>query len=796
VHVVQSESWLNTSTTISTVLQYAPTKGESQVAFHRNASEIFSLGDTNPGKKDPNARRGYGQRNKSYMFKEGGVCSINSSSTCACSDVVDGNEEDNKVDLRYMNAYSNRCGMVLRLWNYPTKDVIHTGLSAGDEEGFFCFFQANKYQLNLLDKKSHHSARHHVIECTLMHEAIRIWKQMDISSRAKYKSYSESCKSAYHLIYLNESCFRYYDRQLAQQMAAINIETVYNTVQRANSPLLPLCETVTPSNFSTSTRAFRKKYLGSFDETTLAAEKVRYRLTKDSLLSAASQTASSSVTQAVMTDTVAVALVEYVDDLIGKADSCIRQGRVYYVTDKTRLPPNVGDARYYFSEKPTYWLLSDLLPDYVIDNKSMKQVDEDGVSYVIVQEDLPAPGTVIGGSHEEYYDRAKAWYLINNATTLALAWYFTNNVTYAAYGAKLVREFFLHPLQGMYPTLQFARRGTRTGLIDWKDFYVLMDAIVLLEWSGEFDLHDQKLMHSWCRHMINWYDVSPQGRGTGRSLTNHALIYDLSVLSLATYVSAADPSLAFVADATRTRLHYRLSQPAPLGHFTLNGQPFYDTGKPSALHDATTTIKCWLHLATVVEAIRANEQPAGAIESLWWTRHVDSSPQSQPQTAEALSQLSKPVLLKAVQWLLRYLPAESTAYFQYTTLRSSPTPETVDGGTRSIFNPEGVNGTLEVDAYYSFPYQQSTPFAYDRFLEIIHAACKIYGVEAVFPQTNSSSSGSGNNEVFAKRINAALSNDLYYNVHVASFTPYSSVDPSSGSRIWGELGIAARKTYK
>jgi hypothetical protein len=317
-----------------------------------------------------------------------------------------------------------------------------------------------------------------------------------------------------------------------------------------------------------------------------------------------------------------------------------------------------------------------------------------------------------------------------------------------------------------------------------------------VEWSGEFDLHDQKLMHSWCRHMINWYDVSPQGRGTGRSLTNHALIYDLSVLSLATYVSAADPSLAFVADATRTRLHYRLSQPAPLGHFTLNGQPFYDTGKPSALHDATTTIKCWLHLATVVEAIRANEQPAGAIESLWWTRHVDSSPQSQPQTAEALSQLSKPVLLKAVQWLLRYLPAESTAYFQYTTLRSSPTPETVDGGTRSIFNPEGVNGTLEVDAYYSFPYQQSTPFAYDRFLEIIHAACKIYGVEAVFPQTNSSSSGSGNNEVFAKRINAALSNDLYYNVHVASFTPYSSVDPSSGSRIWGELGIAARKTYK
>jgi hypothetical protein len=34
----------------------------------------------------------------------------------------------------------------------------------------------------------------------------------------------------------------------------------------------------------------------------------------------------------------------------------------------------------------------------------------------------------------------------------------------------------------------------RPGLIDWKDFYFLMDAIVLLEQSGQFTVTDVKNM--------------------------------------------------------------------------------------------------------------------------------------------------------------------------------------------------------------------------------------------------------------------------------------------------------------
>jgi hypothetical protein len=75
VHSQQSIMWLNKSTTIDTLLTFAPIKGESQVAFYKSAKEMFTFEDKMPDQKDPSKRKGYGEINKSYLFKEGGVCS-------------------------------------------------------------------------------------------------------------------------------------------------------------------------------------------------------------------------------------------------------------------------------------------------------------------------------------------------------------------------------------------------------------------------------------------------------------------------------------------------------------------------------------------------------------------------------------------------------------------------------------------------------------------------------------------------------------------------------------------------
>lgn len=125
VHSEQSEDWLNRRTDMNTILQFAPTKGESQIAFHKNAKTLFTLGDTNSNAKDPHKKKGYGQRNKSYLFKEGQICG-EGSRVCACADVFEGNEEDLK-GMKLTTSYAKECGLVLRLWSYPTENVIFTG---------------------------------------------------------------------------------------------------------------------------------------------------------------------------------------------------------------------------------------------------------------------------------------------------------------------------------------------------------------------------------------------------------------------------------------------------------------------------------------------------------------------------------------------------------------------------------------------------------------------------------------------------------------------------------------------
>ena len=52
LHTPQNPMFLTGTTTMRTSLQQAPIKGESQIAFHKLAPELFTLGDTKPGEFD------------------------------------------------------------------------------------------------------------------------------------------------------------------------------------------------------------------------------------------------------------------------------------------------------------------------------------------------------------------------------------------------------------------------------------------------------------------------------------------------------------------------------------------------------------------------------------------------------------------------------------------------------------------------------------------------------------------------------------------------------------------------
>ena len=204
-------------------------KGESQIAFRYDANETFTLNDTNPGTRKTGPKKGYGQRNKSYLFKDGEVCGMNST-ICACSNVAEGNEQDVSVTLDDMTKYTTECGLVLRLWSYPTENVINiNGLSHEEEVGFYCFFLKN-YDTFLIYKPRCDKTKlangqkcdtYRNLDpsfCVRMSIASNQWRALPESERSIYRNEDvSSCNERMKLYFIKESCVRSMDRDQAQK---------------------------------------------------------------------------------------------------------------------------------------------------------------------------------------------------------------------------------------------------------------------------------------------------------------------------------------------------------------------------------------------------------------------------------------------------------------------------------------------------------------------------------------------------------------------------------------------------
>jgi hypothetical protein len=713
VHQVQDTSWLNKNTRMKTVLQFAPTKGESQVAFHRSAQEVFTLGVTNlsPRAKNAGQKKGYGQRNKSYMFKDGEICAADSK-ICQCAEVIEGNEQDYSGNIS-ATSYTKTCGLILRLWNYPTPQVVHTGLSPQDEVGFFYFHAEHRAVVE--------QAHPNKSECFFMRKDLVSWTdELTAKQRKKYQvPEAEKYREEAEFLYLTESCFRAEDRELAQQETAQAIEAMLREKKDSSKSL---CMNLRPS----SSDSRRQRYYLSFDEKKLQAEKALF-------------TARSSSSA----DSSAVHLKALVEDLVSKADQAVKRGVSYKVTDKKRLPNGITEKRYYFSIRPHDWFVEDLSEDVKAEiAQSLVKVSE--ATGLLYREGQVSPGSVIGGPHDDYYDRAPAWYMADNVTTLSLAWHFTGDLKYAKYAADLVDTFFLNPKTAMLPSLDYAEAGERFGFVDWKEMYVLIDAFVMLEKAGALSSRQVSGLQRWMQQLLGWYTTSRIGRRQVLLLSSRGMYVDLTTLAIASYAKMDD-----AVDLARWRLHYRLSKPAPLGHFGPNGEQPHESAGPNALHDMAFNLAGWVHAALVVEAVRANSELPGSMASLWWVRE------------EGESKAEDPVLMKALRYLLQFLPTNPAAYTAKMSLSKA-----------------------KLDT--KFPYQQEEPFAFDRLLELLHHGVHAYSMNRLLGDLSDRRS---------EAVKLAIQQPLHATA-LASFSKYSSVTPDTAMRMWPSLGISDQKyTY-
>ena len=725
VHAEQSSQWLNKEATMEDVLNHAPLKGESQVAFHINSTETFTLGDTKPENAEKGkSTKGYGQRNKSYMFKPGQICS-ETSRECSCSDVVEGNEEQVVgMTVPKMMKYGKKCGLVLRLWSYPPDDVINTGLSEADEEGFFCWYEEVAHD-KLKEKYVFEDGDSH--ECLIMRNAVKAWIELSKKERIKYKTNSDKCKSRYHDIFLRESCFRAGARDLAQSRVVSALSEITKYREKNKITDKSLCMKIQEEKTAIPDPKKRKHFTVVFDSQTLKEEKTRYTTKKE----------TSSVTH-------------YIDTIVSMAKTYGLTQGPYSVNNKTSLMDGEKDIRFYYSARPYHWQLPDL-PKDMQDKVKKKQWDKLGMSdsdvgkweeqHRIHRDGMRAPGTVISGDRNNRFDRTEAWYLVDNVTTLALAWYFTDDMRFANRAAKLVDTWFLDPKLGMHPNLKYAQDGDRTGLIDWKDMYYMLDAITLIEQAGAFSLAQVRNMMQWCGELAEWYMTSPQGQEEGISTNNHALYFDLSVASLSVYAMRDD-----LVDAAMGRLLYRLQTPYPLGHFAANGSQPHEYRRPTAMHYVTFNLIGWIHMGLVIEAARNHSLSSLGMQSLFWVRHYGDDKKEPP------------VLLKGIRWILNFLPPETIYYEKYT-----PPSEAIRAA--------------------KFPFSQTDHFLFDRILEILHYGVNIYGASKLFEKTD------------WRTIPVAKTAVLYqlYSTKLGQFSKYSSVDPDAGSRAWTAIGLFRRR---
>ena len=548
---------------------------------------------------------------------------------------------------------------MLRLWNYPPENVIFTGMSPQNETGFFCFYTRHARQ-DLIQSKFQ-GVHHYWSECHVFNAAIGQWDTMDAAQRQPYLSDSSKCKDDYHLTFLNSSCFRAEDRELAIKFSAASL----NQLSTERAKLAQGIATTAPASasapasapasagsvnaqqqqwadpsVSTCQRLFqarkmkrsqsRTHSLMILDEATLLEEQRAYRAQSSVLLNGTCW--QPRPRPAAESGLPLSPLGDYASRLVAHAERILQEAALYSVTRKKRLPPQTLDRHSYYSVSPYLWpveevpsnLKQKLEEAFLADGNSPK-----GLGGIAVMDDRAKrlwkqgyysyadhrlPGSSIGELHSDNYDRSSVWYMVDNVTTLALAWHFSNNSRYAEWGSRLVRTWFLNNATSMHPKLPYA-----SSLLDWKDSFFLLDSVTLLERSGALPQWASGLLETWCGRLGEWMTTSAEGREAVSAPNHHGLYFDLTVLSLASFAFEDD-----MVDGARSRLLHRLKSPYPVGHFGLDGSQPYETDRPerpAGLHHATFNLLGWLHAALAVDSVSSNAVVPGVMPSLWTVRH-------------------------------------------------------------------------------------------------------------------------------------------------------------------------------
>jgi hypothetical protein len=148
-------------------------------------------------------------------------------------------------------------------------------------------------------------------------------------------------------------------------------------------------------------------------------------------------------------------------------------------------------------------------------------------------------------------DRAALESLVHDACCCALAGHITGDKAFSQHAAHLLRTWFIDPPTRMNPHMRFAQvlpgvpgEGRPWGLVDFRGFWPLLDAITLTRRAGALDEAAFMALQAWCGAFLD--DV--RARGIGRLPNNIAVWHDLVVSALAAFTGRHGLAAEVLAD--------------------------------------------------------------------------------------------------------------------------------------------------------------------------------------------------------------------------------------------------------
>jgi hypothetical protein len=206
------------------------------------------------------------------------------------------------------------------------------------------------------------------------------------------------------------------------------------------------------------------------------------------------------------------------EKLLSVADEALAVKELYTVMEKKQIPPS-GDMHDYMTIAIYFW------PD---------PKKADGLPYIRRDGEIN-PET------KDYKDKANIGLMIKSVEKLALAYYFSEDEKYAKKAVAQIKAWFLDPATKMNPNLNFAQAikgkndGRGIGLIESREFVLVIDAIGLLQHSKHWTSKDQAGMEDWFKAYLEWFSTSKNGIEEMNAKNNHGIWYDAQKLGFALF---------------------------------------------------------------------------------------------------------------------------------------------------------------------------------------------------------------------------------------------------------------------